>query len=122
MQWEHHGWNTFLSQAAALVGLKVLLVALALDGRIAASAGVVELHGFVEHVEVLELFDGARGRLDVVEDDEGLALRLQVLGGADVQNGAIFFEDFAEGILEGLELDALLQVFDLRCMSETLRR
>ena len=114
MQWEHHRRNTFLSQAVALVSLEFLLGAFTLDDGIAARAGVIQLHGLVEDVKVLQFFDSARSRLYIVEDEEGLTLRLEVLGGANVEDGAIFFEDLAEGVLEGVELDALLEVLDLR--------
>lgn len=101
--------------------LELILVALGLDDGIAAGAGVIQLHGFVKQVEVLELLDGARSRLYRVKDDEGLALRLEVLGGADVEDGAIFLEDLAQCVLQRVELDALLQVFDLRGLSEAIR-
>lgn len=53
------------------------------------------------------------GRLDAVEDDEGLAFCLYIFLRNDVDDGAILAEDVGQGLLEILYLDALLEVSDL---------
>lgn len=90
--------------------LELLLVAEALDGSIAAGASKGELHGPAEEVEALDVVDGLLGGLDGVEDDEGLALGLEVGLGHDVDDLAILGEQLRQGLLELGDLDRLLQV------------
>lgn len=90
--------------------LELLLVASLLNRRVASGAGECEVHGLVEEVEALDFLDGLEGRLGVLEYDEGLALGLQVRLGDDVDDGAVLGEDGVEGDLQGIRLDALLEV------------
>lgn len=90
--------------------LELLVVACLLDRGVASGAGEGELHGLVEEVEALDFLYGLQGGLGLLEDDEGLALSLQVGLGDDVDDGAVLGEDGVEGGLERLRLDALLEV------------
>lgn len=111
MQWDLR--CTFLRKPPAPVCLVFLLIALLLDRRVAASPGEIQLHRLVEQLELVDFLDGARSGLCVVEHDEGLSFRLEVLGRADVDDVAIFAEDFEERFLELGNLDALFKVLDL---------
>jgi hypothetical protein len=104
------GQRTLLSQSPALVVLKLLVVAGALDGGVAAGAGQGDLHGLLEQLEALDLLDGALGGVGAVKDDKGLALGLQVRLGDNVDDGAILGEDGLERGTQRLGLDALLEV------------
>lgn len=106
--------RTLLSHAPALVGIELVLVAHLHHGGIAAGAGKGELHRLVEELEALDVLDGGLGSLGCVEHDESLALGLEVRLGDDVNHVAILGEDGAQGLLEGLGLDALLQVTDVK--------
>lgn len=92
------------------MALELLFVAGALHRGIAAGAGEGELHGSAEQLEALDVVDGFLGCVDGVEDDEGLALGLEVGLGYDVDDVAIFGEQLGQGLLELLDLDRLLEV------------
>jgi hypothetical protein len=95
------------------VCVKLVLVARLHHGGIAAGARQGELHRLLEKLKALNLVDGCLCRLGLVEDDKGLALGLQVGLGHDVDHVAILGEDGAQGLLERLGLDALLQIPDV---------
>ena len=76
------------------------------------------MHGLLEELEPLHFFDGELGRLGVVEDDEGLALRAEVGLGDDVDDVPVLGEDLAEGLLQPFDLDPLLEVLYI----DTLRK
>lgn len=90
--------------------LELLVVANGLDGGVAAGAREGDLHGLVEELEALDLLHGAQGGLGAVEDDEGLALSLQVRLGDDVDDVAILGEDGLKRCAQRLGLNALLEV------------
>lgn len=96
-----------LREAASLPALECWLAFLPQHGGIAAGLGEVELHGFVEELEAVDFFDGVRGGGAGVEDDEGLPFGFQVRFGDQVDDGAVFGEDFAEGGFECVRFDAL---------------
>lgn len=89
---------------------KLLLGSELLHGRIAPRPGQRHLHGLLEQVEAVGLLCGLLGRVGVVIDNEGLAFRLQVCLGDDVDDIAELGEDLVQGILEGVDFDALLEV------------
>lgn len=57
---------------------------------------------------------GALGGFDILEDHESLAFGFQVLFGDEVDDGAVFGEDFCEGFFEVVDLYALFEVFNLQ--------
>ena len=71
------------------------------------------MHGLVEELESLDVLDGTECRLGVLEDDERLALRLQVGLGDNINNLSIFGEDGMQRFLERLGLNALLEVANI---------
>ena len=90
--------------------LELVLVACALHRGVAPGAGPSNLHGLVKELEAVGFVDGLLGRLGVLEDDEGLALGLQVRLGDDFDDVAILGEDSLQRGLERLGLHALLEV------------
>ena len=58
--------------------LEFVVIAGALDGGIASGPGEGDLHGLIEQLETLDLFDGLKGGLGLFKYNEGLALGLQV--------------------------------------------
>lgn len=66
--------------------LKVLFCPEFLHSRIAPRLRQGDLHRLAEQVEAIDLLCSLLGRLWVVEDDEGLALCLQVGLGNDVDD------------------------------------
>jgi len=111
--------HTLLGHPAALVGVKLVLVARLQHGGIAAGAGQGELHGLVKELEALDVVDGGEGGLGGVEDNKGLALGLEVRLGDNVNHVAILGKDGAQGLLERLGLDALLEVADVHPARES---
>lgn len=90
--------------------LKVLLGTLPLHRSIAARLRKRKLHLLAEQLEALHLIDGLLRALDGVEDDERLALGLEVRLGHDVDYGAVFREQLAQRLDELRRLDALFEV------------
>lgn len=87
--------------------LELLFVSRAGDGGVAARSGKSDLHGLIEELEALDLLDGLEGGLGLVEDDEGLALGLQVGLGDNVDDVTILGEDGGQSFFERLGLHAL---------------
>lgn len=104
---------TFLCEAPPAVGIEFLGIARHLHSGVAAGTRQRNLHWLVEELETLDLVDRLLCRLRVVEDDEGLTLRLQVCLGDDINHFAILREDDIQCILEDLWLDALFEVADV---------
>ena len=106
------------------MALKLLIVAEALHRSIAAGARERELHGPTEELEALDIVDGFLGGVDRVEDHKGLALRLEVRLGHNVDDLAIFGEELCQRLLELRDLDRLLEVAAIyanRCMLEGVK-
>lgn len=93
--------------------LEVFFVALTLDGSIAPSPREGHLHWLAKELKALRLIYGGGGGLGVLENDESLTLSLEVCLGDDVNNRAELGEDLAQGLAEGIDLDALLKVADV---------
>lgn len=94
--------------------LQLLLAAgLGSDRGVALAFGELQHHGLVEEGEALDLADGLFGRLERVEDDEGLAFGAQVFLGDDVDYGAVLGEDGLQGGFEEGDGDGFFQVADL---------
>lgn len=102
------------------MGIKLVLIAGLHHGGIAAGASHRDLHRLVEELEALDVLDGSLGSLGRVENDKGLALGLEVCLGDDIDHVAILGKDGAQGLLEWLGLDALLQVTDVNPASVRL--
>jgi hypothetical protein len=68
----------------------------------------------------VDVLDGSLGSLGRIENDEGLALGLEVRLGDDIDHVAILGEDGAQRLLEGLGLDALFQITDVNPVSVRL--
>jgi hypothetical protein len=62
--------------------------------------GVCDSHGLVVEGESLHGLEGGRGRVDLLEDDEGLTPHLQVLQGHDVQDLTELREDRVKRFLQ----------------------
>lgn len=90
--------------------VKLLFAASQLHGGIAPGARQRDMHRLLEQLEALHLLDGGQRRLGLIEDDEGLALGLEVRLGHNVDHVAILGEDGVQRLLERLRLDALLEV------------
>lgn len=90
----------------ALVLLQLFLCALFLHRCIAPRLRKFQTHLLAKQLEAIDFVDGLLGTGDGVEDDEGLAAALQTLFGDNVDDGAVFAEDFTEGVDQGGDLDA----------------
>jgi len=73
----------------------------------------IQVHLLPEQVEALQVVDGVLRAVDIVVDDEGLALALQALFGDDVDDGAELVEETVQGFDQGWDLDALVEVADV---------
>lgn len=84
------------------------------NSSIAPRLRIIQVHGFLEEFEAVDLVDCARGGVDIVENDERLALCFQVGFCDDFDYRAVFGEDLFEGFLELVDFDSLFEVSDLR--------
>ena len=108
---------TFLCQSASFVKFKIVFSALPEHGRIALRFRVVEDHRFVEQLEPLDLLYCPFSGLHFIEDDESLTLGFDIFLGYQVDDVAIFGENFTQGLLELVDLDMFLKVLNLSGMS-----
>lgn len=69
------------------------------------------MHGFVEEFEAIDFFNRFGGGGWVVEDDEGLSFCFEVGFGDQVDDVAVFGEDFGEGFFQLVGFYALFEVF-----------
>jgi hypothetical protein len=99
-----------------LVLLKVGVGALHAHQRVAGRASVLEHQRLVEQLETLDVLDGARGRVDTVEHHEGLSLALQAALSHHLQDCSILAKQCLQRRHQRLELDALIDVTDLRLL------
>lgn len=60
------------------MSLQLVVASFPLNCRIASGFRIVQDHGLVEDVEAIDFLDSAGCRVDVIEDDESLALGLEV--------------------------------------------
>lgn len=102
--------HTLLGQPPPLMQLELFPVPGGGDGGVAPGPGEGELHGLVEELEALDLLDGLERCLGLVEDDEGLPLRLQVGLGHDVDDVAVLGKHGRQRLLERVGFHALLQI------------
>ena len=98
-----------------LMRLQPILSILPLHRRIRPRLRKRQLHLLPQHVEAVQLVNRILSRFHRVEDYEGLTFGFDVLFGDDVYDIAIFFEDFADGLDELGDFNALVQIADLLC-------
>lgn len=72
------------------MGFEFVVGVLPADGGVASRLREVEEHRLLEELEALDLLDGALGGFYFVEDDESLALGLEVRLGDEVDDIAVF--------------------------------
>lgn len=107
---EYERKHTLLSNASALVLVKLFLVASLSNRSVAPRLRQGHQHGLLKQLEALKFLDGGLGRLGLVKDHKGLALGLEIGLGDDINHIAVLGEDGAQGLLERLWLDALLEI------------
>jgi hypothetical protein len=84
-----------------------------LDRLVAVCFRLRHLQGFAIQLEAGHLLYRLQCGLFAVEHNERLALALQTTLGNNVEYGSIVLKDFGEGLLHGVDLDALLEVVHL---------
>lgn len=102
--------HTLFCLPVSLVRFKFFLAAVHLDSLVASAARQCDLDGLVEELEPINLLNSASCAFGIIEDDEGLALGLQVLLSHDIDDVAKLREHCPQGFRQSLELDALFQV------------
>lgn len=107
------GTPTFLRQTFPFVRLKFICVSFVEYSSVTSSLCIVQHHGLVEEVEALHLLYSTPRSVWVVEDDECLSFSFEIRLGNQVDNTAISGEDIGQGLLELINLYALLKIFDL---------
>lgn len=96
--------------------LQLITTTLSQNRRIAPRLRIIQHHRFLKQLEPINLLDSVRSRLNIVKDDEGLALGLEVGFGDYLDDGAIFSEELFQGFFEVFDFDAFLEIADLYAM------
>ena len=104
---------TFLGQPSPLVGLELFRRSLLRHSRIASRLCVIQKHGLVEYFKPLHFLDRTLCRLGIIEHYESLAFGFEICFRDQVNDIAVFREDLGKGLLHFVNLDALLQIFDI---------
>jgi hypothetical protein len=86
---------------------------LSLDGLVAVCLRPVHLHDLAVHFEAVHLLYRLQRSLLAVEDNERLSLPLQTALRNHIQDRAVVLKDSRQGLLHGIDLNALLEVVDL---------
>lgn len=97
------------------MALQLVRPSLPENSRIALRLRIVERHRLIEELEAVDLVDGARRGVDIVEHNERLALGFQVGLCDDLEDCAVLRENLFEGFFEMVDFDALFEVADLGC-------
>lgn len=84
-----------------------------LDCLVAVCLRPVHLHDLAVHLEPVHLLYRLQRGLFAVEDNERLALALQTALRDNIENRTVVLEDSSQGLLHGIDLNALLEVVDL---------
>jgi hypothetical protein len=92
------------------VALKLIFIATPFYTCIAPGLRKRQLHRFIKQFETLYLIDGLLRALHTIKYYECLSFRLEVRLGYDVDDLAIFREEFIERLLELVDLDALFKI------------
>ena len=95
------------------MNLQFILPTLSQNRRIAPRLGEIQHHRLIKEVEPIDLINGIRSRLNAVEDDKCLALGLQIGLRDDVNDVAIFREDFLKRFFQLVDFDSFFEVADL---------
>lgn len=90
--------------------LQLITTALSQNRRIAPRLRIIQHHRFFKQFEPINFLNSVRSGLNIVEDDEGLALGLEVGFGDYLDDGAIFGEELFERFFEVVDFDAFLEV------------
>lgn len=88
--------------------LQLITTALSQNRRIAPRLRIIQHHRFLKQFEPINFLNSVRSGLNIVEDDEGLALGLEVGFGDYLDDGAIFGEELFERFFEVVDFDAFL--------------
>jgi hypothetical protein len=86
---------------------------LSLDRLVAVCLRPMHLHDLAVHLEPVHLLYRLQRGLFAVEDNERLALALQAALRDNIENRTVVLEDSSQGLLHGIDLNALLEVVDL---------
>lgn len=95
------------------MNLQLVSPSLAQNRRVTARLRIIQNHRLLKQVKAIDLLNSVRGGVHAVEDDERLALGLQVRLGDDLEDVAIFGEDLFEGFLELVDLYPFFEVANL---------
>jgi len=86
---------------------------LSLDCLVAVCLRPVHLHDLAIHLEAVHLLYRLQRSFLAVKDNKCLALPLQTALCDNIQDRTVVLEDPCQGLLHGIDLDALLEVVDL---------
>jgi hypothetical protein len=96
--------------------LKLPLIARSLNRSITPRLRKLQSHRLIKQIETLYLIDRLLRAFYAVENDESLAFGFEVCLCDDVNDFAVFGEEFCESFFELLDLDALFEVADVDSM------
>lgn len=97
--------------------LQTLLAVFPQHGNIRPCLGKVQVHLLPEELEGLQLIYGILRRVYRVEHNEGLTSALDTLLRNDLHDGAELDKYLAESLDQGRDLDAVVEVLDLKQVS-----
>ena len=107
---------TFSCEPLALVLLELLIRSLELQRLVAVGLRQLHLHRPSVQIEAIHIHSGLSCGLPGIEDNESLAFPLEAAFGLNVDDVSILIEDSHQRLLERLNFDILIQIFDLRKM------
>jgi hypothetical protein len=90
------------------VSLELVTTTFPLNCRVALSLRIGQHHGLVKEIEAVDFVNSAGSGFDVVKDDEGLALGLEIGLCDDLYDGSIFREDLLQGGFQLVDFDSLV--------------
>lgn len=104
---------TFLCYPLRLMSFQSFIAIFSFHRRVGACFGELETHLLAKDFEGVDFVNGFLCAIDGVINDESLSFGFQVLFRDDVDDGAIFGEDAAQGLYELGDLDGVIEIADL---------
>lgn len=90
------------------MSLQLIVSTFTEDGRVTLCLCIFQDHRLIEEIEAIHIFNSASRGIHTIEDNEGLALRLDILFGDNLNHIAEVGEDLLQGDFELFNLNALL--------------
>lgn len=90
------------------------------DRRVTLRLRKVKHHGLIEQLEPLHFLNGTLSSRNIIEYHESLPFGFQIFLCDQIDDVAVFREDFLQGFFQLVNLYSLFEILDLEVTSDTI--